>query len=120
MVITGDRQGNEDVDDITAITDHVDHLEQLIRRGRNGVGNSVVGPEDLIRAADRLTALARLVPTGGRAAAAGPPASGPRVPAEGTPEAVADQIWHHIRAIERLQRMVRPSGVASPFPPARR
>ncbi len=88
-------QSEEWPDDVTAITHHVDHLELIIEEAPAGSAPPV-RREDLVDIAERLSELASLLPPGRRPAR-------PR-----TAESTTDQIWHHIRAIEQLQRRAHP------------
>lgn len=91
-------QDDEWPDDVTAISHHVHHLEQLIA-GAPSTQTPPAHREDLIDIADRLRDLAPLLPPGHSRAR-------PQIV-----ESTTDRIWHHIRAIEQLQRR--------PHPPAR-
>lgn len=100
MTPTDDSGEQQWPDDVSAIIDHVERLEERIRHDRAACRIPAVHRGDLVRAADRLRALARSVPADGR----------PAVLRPGTAESVSDRIWHHIRAIERLQQITHPSG----------
>ncbi|MCI1748090.1 MAG: hypothetical protein LKI24_08345 [Acidipropionibacterium sp.] len=85
-------------DDVTAIIHHLDHLEQLIEGDPASRPPASSRPalhrQDLTDLADRLRYLASLLPPGARTTR----------PEPGPVESITDQIWHHIKAIEQLQR----------------